>query len=204
MNTIEQSISSRSDQESALLDREGNLSALAELARERKAHLFRFILRRVRDPVEAEEIMQQTFFEAVKGIQHFRADSKISTWLYGIASKLVSNYLCRSPRCIYRWVDDSVLEMDANYACDPQSAVAMRNLLDRLQHHLNSLSEEMRDTIFMVAVEEMSYAEAAASLGVPIGTVRSRISRIRSFLEERLEEEGAGYENALADCATYS
>lgn len=194
MDTTEQQILSRSDHE-------GNLFALAELVRERRAHLFRFILRRVRDPAEAEDIMQQAFFEAVKGIQHFREDSKISTWLYGIASKLVTNYLCKSPRCIYRWVDDSVLELDSSYSCDPHAAVTLRDLLSRLQHHLSLLPEEMRETIFLVAVEEMSYAEAAACLRIPIGTVRSRISRIRSFLEERLVEEGAGYAGAMEDCA---
>lgn len=195
MDATEQQILSQSDHEE-------NLFALTALVRERRAHLLRFILRRVRDPAEAEDIMQQAFFEAVKGIRQFREDSKISTWLYGIASKLVTNYLCKSPRAIYRWVDDSVLEWDANYTCDPHGAVALRDLLSRLQHHLSLLPEEMRETIFLVAVEEMSYAEAAANLRIPIGTVRSRISRIRAYLEERLLEEGSGYASSVKDCAT--
>ncbi len=195
MDTIEQQILSQSDHEE-------NLFALTELVRERRAHLLRFILRRVRDPAEAEDIMQQAFFEAVKGIRQFREDSKISTWLYGIASKLVTNYLCKSPRAIYRWVDESVLELDASYACDPHGAVALRDLLGRLQHHLGMLPEEMRETIFLVAVEEMSYAEAAACLHIPVGTVRSRISRIRAYLEERLVEEGAGYTSVTRNCTT--
>ncbi len=165
------------------------LDGLSELARHSRSHLYRFILRRVRNADDAEEITQQTFVEALKGIHHFRADAQLSTWVYAIAGNLVRNHLCRSPSLHYQWENDIVLESNIDYSVDPYPALAQLDLLRQLQSHLDALPKEMQETLALVAIDGMRYDEVAEVLNVPVGTVRSRMFRARAILLERLRTE---------------
>lgn len=169
---------------------ERNLAVLGNLARTQRTNLYRFILRQIHDPVESEELAQQSFFEAVKGVNGFREESELKTWLYGIAAKLVLNHLRRSPQLRYRFESEDVLDMISDQAGDPSIQMERRDFLDRLQCHINALPEEMRRTLDMVLQGESSYADAATSLGIPVGTVRSRISTGRSILKRKLKADG--------------
>jgi RNA polymerase sigma factor (sigma-70 family) len=184
--------------ESAQLAYEENLRTLSELARHRKSHLYRFILRRVHDAVEAEELMQQAFAEAMIGLPRFRADSQLSTWLYGIATKLISNHLSRSPARNFDWESDDVLASNSSYCTRPDVDFDLRQLLERVLGHVSTLPQEMQETFALVVEEDLPYADVAERLRIPIGTVRSRMFRIRSILWERLNGEGAGHMETLA------
>jgi RNA polymerase sigma factor (sigma-70 family) len=175
-----------------------NLKTLADLARNRKSHLYRFILRRVHDAVEAEELMQQAFAEAMIGLPGFRADSQLSTWLYGIATKLISNHLSRSPTRNFDWESDDVLVSNSSYCTHPDIDFDLRQLLERVEEHVAGLPREMQETFALVVVEDLPYAEVAERLDIPIGTVRSRMFRIRSILWSRLTKEGIGREQILS------
>ncbi len=166
------------------------LAALEDLARTDRSRLYRFILRRVRDPVESEELAQQAFVEAASGIDRFREESGVRTWLYGIAANLVSNHLRRSPRFRYQFESDDVLEMMVDPGDEPSIQLENQELLGRLQHHLDELPEDMRGTLILVLLDDVSYEQAAQMLDIPVGTVRSRISRGRSILKQSLETEG--------------
>ena len=67
----------------------------------------------------------------------------------------------------------------------------MNQLMKLLQTELDGLMPEMREVLLLVAMDDMSYEDAAALLSVPIGTVRSRVSRARSHLRNRLQARGA-------------
>lgn len=177
--------------------RDENLRILNEFARSNRHRLYLFILRRLRDPAEAEELTQQTFLEAVKGIDGFRAESELTTWLYGIAAKLVINYFCRSPRWNHQWETDEALEFLCSPDEGPDSQINSKQVVTRLQEHLAALPAEMRETALAVAVDDLSYPEAAELMQIPVGTVRSRIFRARSILRERMAADGI-------DCANWS
>jgi RNA polymerase sigma factor (sigma-70 family) len=166
------------------------IQALSELALHRRDQLFRFIFRRLQDAAEAEEITQQTFLAAIEGISQFRSDSQLNTWLYGIAANLIANHLTRSPRRRFRWESEDVLEADSNYSTTPEDSIELQDLLQRVRQHISDLPETLKVTMSLVAVEGLSYSEVAAQLKIPVGTVRSRISRSRAILLRRLEEEG--------------
>lgn len=166
------------------------LAALEDLARTDRSRLYRFILRRVRDPIESEELAQQTFFEAANGIERFREESGIRTWLYGIAANLISNHLRRSPRFRYQFESDETLENMIDPSDEPSIQLENQELLNRLQHHFDDLPEEMRGTLMLVLLDDVSYEKAAQALDIPVGTVRSRISRGRSIMKQNLEAEG--------------
>lgn len=175
-------------------------AALGKLARTDRNNLYWFILRRVHDPVESEDLAQQSFVEAIKGVHNFREDSELKTWLYGIASNLVLNHLRRSPRLRYQFESEDILDMMADPAGDPCAQMESRQRLGRLQHHFNALPEEMRETLDMVLLDDASYAGAAKTQGIPVGTIRSRISRGRYILKKNLETEGFEFDG-LPACA---
>jgi RNA polymerase sigma-70 factor (ECF subfamily) len=160
------------------------------LARHRD-RLYRFVLRHIGHATEAEELAQQAFAEAARTYVNFRGESQLSTWLYGIAMNLVRNHLSRSPQRLYHFEDESALEGTAGPAVDPEQQCAMNQLVRLLERELQDLMPEMREVLLLVALDDMSYEDAAELLHVPIGTVRSRVSRARTHLRRRLQQAGA-------------
>lgn len=152
--------------------------------------LYRFILKNVGNATDAEDLAQQAFAEAVRSFVTFRGESELSTWLYGIAMNLVRNFMSRSPQRIYRFETDEGLADTALDNKSPSDQVESDQVLSRLQAELEELPAEMRDVLVLVAIEDLSYEEAAAMLSIPIGTVRSRVARARAALRTRLGRIG--------------
>jgi RNA polymerase sigma-70 factor (ECF subfamily) len=163
----------------------------SELFGEHRDRLYRFVLRHIGDSTEAEELAQQAFVEAARTFEQFRGESQLSTWLYGIAMNLVRNHLARAPSRLYRFEDESALDATPCTQANPEQQCHMNQLMKLLQTELDGLMPEMREVLLLVAMDDMSYEEAAALLSVPIGTVRSRVSRARSHLRNRLQARGA-------------
>jgi RNA polymerase sigma-70 factor (ECF subfamily) len=164
--------------------------AFRALVNEHRSRLQSFIERNIGRSSDAEELTQQAFVEAARSIVSFRGESALSTWLYGIAMNLVRNYLSRAPHRRYAFEDDSALESIASEGANPEQQAERRELLAKLSGELEMLPAEMRQVLMLVAVEELSYEEAAVMLSIPIGTVRSRASRARTMLRGRFEREG--------------
>lgn len=160
------------------------------LARHRD-RLYRFVLRHIGHATEAEDLAQQAFVEAARNYEVFRGESQLSTWLYGIAMNLVRNHLSRAPQRRYQFDDESALDGVASPSGDPELQCSMTQLVRLLDRELEGLIPEMREVLLLVALDDMSYEDAAELLCVPIGTVRSRVSRARSHLRRRMESAGA-------------
>jgi RNA polymerase sigma factor (sigma-70 family) len=161
-----------------------------QLVTQHRTRLYRFVIRHIGQPDDADDIAQQAFVEAARTIDRFRGESELSTWLYGIAMNLVRNYLNRAPHRLHRFEPEAAL--DTHYAAegDPRDIVSMQQTLQRLSRLMAELPHEMREVLTLVAIDEMPYEEAAALLSVPVGTVRSRLSRARSMLKARLARDG--------------
>ena len=164
--------------------------AFRTLVDEHRGRLQSFIERNIGRSSDAEDLTQQAFAEAARSIVTFRGESALSTWLYGIAMNLVRNYLSRAPHRRYAFEDDSALESIASEGANPEEQAERRELLAKLSHELETLPAEMRQVLMLVAVEEMSYEQAAVMLSIPIGTVRSRASRARTALRRPFGQEG--------------
>ncbi|WP_234413840.1 RNA polymerase sigma factor [Ideonella sp. A 288] len=162
-----------------------------DLVSQHGERLHRFVLRRIGDATEAEDLAQQAFVEAARAHASFRGESQLSTWLYGIAMNLVRNHLSRAPRRHFGFDDDSVLEGTADVGPSPQQQFEMTQLVALLDQELGELMPEMREVLMMVALDDLSYQDAAVLLSVPVGTVRSRVSRARSHLRRRFAARGA-------------
>jgi RNA polymerase sigma factor (sigma-70 family) len=157
-----------------------------DLVRKHHKSLYAFILRRIGNTSDAEELAQQTFVAASASIATFRGESALSTWLFGVAMNLVRNHLSREPARRYRFEDPSVLEDVRCTAATPEGRLESKQLAETLEHEMRALPVAMREVLALVGVNELSYEEAAVLLSVPVGTVRSRVSRARDLLRKRL------------------
>lgn len=174
-----------------------HLQALADLARNDHTRLYRFVLRRVHDPDVSEEITQQCLADAVQSISRYRGDSQLRTWVYGIAVNLISNYVRRSPQRRYQFETEDAMESQPSLLADPVTALTHQRLLERVLAHIEELPADMQETLIAVITDDVSYVDVADRLQVPVGTVRSRISRARSILKDHLAAEGLSVERDL-------
>jgi RNA polymerase sigma factor (sigma-70 family) len=156
-----------------------------QLVNDHQKRLYRFVLKRIGNGSDAEDLTQQAFVEAAAAVESFRGDSECSTWLYGIAMNLVKNYLSRSPHRRYTFVTEDWLEGMAALQPDPCEQLMHSQSIIALQREIDDLPQEMREVLLLVALDEMSYEEAALLLTIPVGTVRSRLSRARQTLRVR-------------------
>ena len=161
-----------------------------DLVKSHRNRLQRFIIKNIGNQTDAEDLTQQAFLEAARSYESFRGQSELSTWLYGIAMNLVRNYLSRAPHRKYDFTDDSSLELSPSTALSPDAHLEQAQEVGALAVALDELPPRMREVLLLVAVDELSYEEAAVLLTVPVGTVRSRLSRARSALREKLEKSG--------------
>lgn len=161
-----------------------------ELVEQHSSRLYRFIIKHIGNSTDAQELTQQTFVEAVQSYRKFRGESQLSTWLYGIALNLVRNHLSRSPDKRYEFLNDDYLDGEIASSPTPDVQTEQNQTMAALHEALAELPEHMRDLLLLVGTDDISYEEAATLLMVPVGTVRSRLSRARNALKDKLRQRG--------------
>ncbi len=171
----------------------GEAAAFAPLVRKYQAPLFLFILRRVRNAADAEDLAQETFLDAFKGLAGFNGGSRFSTWLFGIALNKVRNHINRSPQWKYpHGGGDLLTTLSVGEA--PDLELERRRYLLALDHAIGKLPPDQREILLMVSIEGFSYEEAARLARVPVGTVKSKLFRARARLAQQLGGNGAAGE----------
>lgn len=163
-----------------------NMSELELLARTHAARLASFLRRRVGNPHDVEDLVQDTLLEAVRCIGQFQGQSRPETWLFGIALNLTRNYHKRAKvRDIYSDVDTDNIESEASN--DPSEIAEHRERMVRVATAAEELPGDSFRLLQLVIHDNLSYDEVARELGIPMGTVRSRVSRVRSHLRRSVE-----------------
>lgn len=170
----------------ALLQRAaaGDRDAMAALVGEHYPAVYRFCARRI-GPELAQDAAQETFLTAQKSLKRFQGNSTITTWLFGIANNHCRN-LARKNR----------MEITYNEpwrAMADETTVGESSLVDReaLRAALAKLSPEHREVVMLHEVEGLTYDEAAHVIGVPVGTVKSRLYHAFLNLRKTLCPEAA-------------
>lgn len=158
---------------------------LQALTKQHRQGLQRYVQNKIGHPADAQDVVQQAFLEATRSLKGFKGDSEVSTWLYGIAKNLIRNYLARAPHRRFDFVNDAIL-LDMAGAPTPAELAQQGQQLRILSLELSALPRHMREALLLVTVDEMSYEAAALKLRIPLGTVRSRVSRARKMLRERM------------------
>ena len=142
--------------------------------------LYRMAYRMVGDRHEAEDLLQDTFRSAWKSRQSFDAERGERAWLAAILRRRVVDHWRRDVGNGFR-LSDNTLEVGIDGA-DPLA----NDYSDDMQHALDCLPPDLKDTLLLVVVAELTHQEAADLLGIPLGTVLSRVSRARGKLRDFL------------------
>lgn len=147
--------------------------------------VFRYVLRMSGSEAVAEEVVQEVFLALIHGARGYDAQSgPLRSYLFGMAR----HALARQRRDDWRFED---LDGDTcTLASDPLEGLTRGEAVERLRQALAALPGHYREAIVLCEMEELSYAETAEILGVPVGTVRSRLNRARALLLERLSRQG--------------
>ncbi len=151
-----------------------------QLFQDHYQHLVRFVQRYVRNDADAEDVVQNTFIEAMRCADRFSGLSKPSTWLFGIALNLARNQVRRNCADLYDTVEDTFIEQIVDQHANPADLVESRQMTAKVDALLRSLPPKIRDTFEAVVNGDSTYEEAAEHLHIPVGTVRSRVSRVRA------------------------
>jgi RNA polymerase sigma-70 factor (ECF subfamily) len=174
--------------------RQGDLDAFNQLVLEYQALVYNHALWLVQDHDTAEDLTQETFISAFQNLNQYRGGS-FRAWLMRIVAYDSIDELRRQKRrkiiSLTRFNEyEEEIEPNA-WLRDPVPSVEEKaeqdDLRDNMQKMINELPEEYRRTVVLVDLLEMQYAEAAAAMNVPIGTVKSRLARARMVLQKRLK-----------------
>jgi RNA polymerase sigma-70 factor, ECF subfamily len=182
--------------EAALVQRcaSGEEAACAELVSEHQRMVVQLAMNLLGDRDEALDLSQEVFLRVFRTIHRFRGQSSLRTWIYRIAVNQARN---RHRFWRRRHRGDQV-SLDQHIAAHgdclsggdstPDRVLAQKELAERLQQALDHLPFDQRTAIVLREVDGLSYEEIAFSLGVAVGTVKSRLTRARQALRLELRE----------------
>jgi RNA polymerase sigma-70 factor (ECF subfamily) len=169
----------------------GDEEAFACLYQRWRKALHRFALGMTGSPAVADDVVQETFIVLMREAERYDASrGAVGSYLRGIARHLVYRCQRRESRFV-------ALEPDLDWSGDsvsnpnPVEVLLQKDEVQRVHAALLALTPRLREVLVLCDLSGLSYQEAAETLGVPIGTIRSRLARGREALAARLEEEAA-------------
>jgi RNA polymerase sigma-70 factor (ECF subfamily) len=192
-------VESRGSAEAEFIERlkRGEAAAFEELVTERSGEIYGLLFRLTENGEEARDLTQETFLRAFQSIGRFRGEADLRTWIYRIAINQARNR--------WRWWRrrrrDSTVSLDATQGHSNQTLIATlaessenpeqqtlaheRELA--LRSALQKVSRAYRETVILRDIEGFTYEEIATTLGINVGTVKSRLARGRQELRRKLE-----------------
>lgn len=171
----------------------GDKSAFDLLVLKYQHKIGHLVTRYVHDVHESQDVTQEAFIKAYRGLKNFRGDSAFYTWLYRIAINTAKNHLVtRSRKISDSGIDAADAEQfDSGVAlrenASPDRVMATEEIARVVQETIELLPEDLRTAITLREFDGMSYEEIAEAMDCPIGTVRSRIFRAREAIDTNLE-----------------
>ncbi|MET7460276.1 RNA polymerase sigma factor [Nonomuraea sp. NPDC005501] len=171
--------------------------AFAALFDRHAPELHRYVVRRLGDAL-ADDIVADTFLDAFRQRARYdltRLDAR--PWLYGIAANLIGKHRRSEVRFYRALARSGVDEVAESYADRVEARVAASAAQRELAGALAALPAAERDVLLLVAWADLSYDETAAALGVPVGTVRSRLHRARKRTRAALGGDPTAIEEEL-------
>ena len=185
-----------------LVDRfkSGDKAAFDEMVSRYWTRIYSMVNQLLRNPQDAEEVTQDAFIRAHRGLVNFRGESAFSTWLYQIATNLARN------RYWYWWrrKRDKSVSLDTPMSADNDTTLAdiipsqvetpgditvTQEFVSRIGTGMERLNPKHREILILRNVKNLSYDEIAEILHISVGTVKSRIARARESLRSKLGED---------------
>ena len=139
---------------------------------------------------EAEDAVQETIIKAIKGIESFRAESQMYTWLVRILFNVCTDFQRKSKRIIDMPDDGRVfLDLEANKFDQPEENYEQKWLFSRLNNAIMKLKAEHKEVIILKYFENFSYDQIAEALGISDSLVKSRLYMARQALRKTVQLE---------------
>jgi RNA polymerase sigma-70 factor (ECF subfamily) len=175
----------------------GDQTAFDEMVSRYWDRIYSMVNQLLRNQQDAEEVTQDAFIRAHRGLSNFRGESAFSTWLYQIATNLARN------RYWYWWrrKRDKSVSFDAPIGADndttladlipaevetPDDITVTQEFVNRIAFGMEKLGAKHREILILRNIKNLSYEEIAGILGISVGTVKSRIARARESLRAKL------------------
>ena len=150
--------------------RRGDMQAFDELYTRHRQPLFNFILRLLQDAALAEDVFQETYMRVLENADRFNPRSKFSTWLYTIAHNLCMDELRRQSTSI-----PAAQMVEPPPTRDPHDHLLKREAEEAAHQLLAALQPHLRAVVLLRVLHDYSQEETAKIVGVPVGTVKSRL-----------------------------
>lgn len=165
----------------------GDQAAFAELVRRYQRSIYRIAYGLTRNASDADDLAQETFVRAYQAIGRFRVGERLHPWLARIATNLAYS-LFRRRRRRPETPLEPLVEAGQQWGVDddPAEHTMRKERHQHLQSAFEQLKPEHQSVLVLRVVQDLSYDEIAHALGVPVGTVMSRLSRARTELKARL------------------
>jgi RNA polymerase sigma-70 factor (ECF subfamily) len=177
------------DPDGALVARaqRGDDAAFSELVQRHASRLLNMVSHLVGSREDAEDLVQETFVQAYRGLGTYQGRSQFFTWLYRIATnRAISTHRKRRLETVQRREALVWEQQPGRERSDPGTAVIEAEETQRVQHAIARLPEDRRAVLVLRDIDGLDYAEIAEILQLPAGTVRSRLHRARLELRELL------------------
>lgn len=167
---------------------QGNQASFQLLVERYEQRIFNLIRHYTRNPVEVEDLAQESFLKAFRRLDTFQHQSSFYTWLYRISVNTILDSLKRRGRSPVQSVEDLelVASPETTRSPSPSSSLEREEISRITQEVLAELPEIFRTVLIMREFEDMAYQDIADVLGISIGTVESRLFRARARFKERL------------------
>ena len=186
------------DYQYVALCRSGEPGAFEVLVRRHQKRMFNIAYRMTGNYEDACDVVQEAFLSAYRTIKQFRGEAKFSTWLYSIVVNHARNRTRQVNTKAYHEpvsLDDAPPGGDGGPGMDPPSQdssavdlLVQKETQEKVQACINRLEKEHREILVLRDIQGFSYEEITVMLGIPDGTVKSRLSRARSVLKDSLRK----------------
>ena len=148
--------------------------------------LLNFIRKRVAHHEDVEDIAQMTCLEVLRNSHKFIGASRPETWMFGIAINLIRNYYkTQQGRFLFDTLNDDILT-DLHSDSDPSDITENQQVLGVTLASIDALPDDVKTMLSILVGHDGSYQDVAQQLNIPVGTVRSRLSRARETLKSQV------------------
>jgi RNA polymerase sigma-70 factor, ECF subfamily len=201
LGDLASAIGVRSEEEAAIVAelKAGSEAAYNWLVGEFQQPVYGLVYRIISDPADAADTTQDVFLKVFRGMKHFHGESSLKTWIYRIALHEAANRkrwwfrhkahetsIEPAESDGYGLSETAIETALADPADSPFENVAHSEVKRRVEQELRKLPEPYRTTLILRDLEDMSYEEVAEVLEISLGTVKSRLTRGREALRQRL------------------
>lgn len=162
---------------------EGQRDALAALYERHRHSLFGFLVRMLGDSTRAEEVLQDTLVAVWRGAHSYRGEASVRAWLFGIARRQAHSRLRRRS---LELVPLDAIATPADDAPSPEDEALRRADTQQLRRALTRLTPAHREVLVLFFLDDFAQAEISATLGIPVGTVKSRLNHAKKALAQEL------------------